>query len=81
MTLNLSRTYTFWFLSERSVNRESYTEQVKKIGSFSTVEDFWKFYQHMVRPDKLPEGTTFYAFADGVKPMWEDPANVGGGRF
>jgi len=39
------------------------------------------YYQHMVRPDKLPEGATFYCFSEGVKPMWEDPANLGGGRF
>ncbi|EGR34632.1 hypothetical protein IMG5_005540 [Ichthyophthirius multifiliis] len=35
----------------------------------------------MVRPDKLPEGTNFYCFQQGIKPMWEDPANQGGGRY
>ncbi|EAR98737.2 eukaryotic translation initiation factor 4E (macronuclear) [Tetrahymena thermophila SB210] len=81
MSMKLSRGYTFWFVSERVENKDNYVSQLKKIGSFSDVDDFWKYYQHMARPDKLPEGTTFYCFTEGVMPMWEDAANVGGGRF
>lgn len=79
--MKLSRQYTFWFVSERAENKVTYMDGLKKIGIFENVEDFWKLYQHMTRPDKLPLGTTFYCFKEGVKPMWEDNENVGGGRF
>lgn len=81
MALALSRSYSLWFVSDKVQNKDTYMDHLKMIGTFATAEDFWKYYQHMTRPDKLPEGTTFYCFAEGIKPMWEDPANVGGGRF
>lgn len=35
----------------------------------------------MRRPDNLPRGSTFFLFRKGIRPMWEDEANIGGGRF
>lgn len=35
----------------------------------------------MRRPDYLPRGSTFFLFRNGIRPMWEDEANIGGGRF
>jgi len=68
-------------VSSKVQDQSTYLDYLKMIGTFSTVQQFWMYYQHMARPDKLPEGATFYCFSEGVKPMWEDPANLGGGRF
>ena len=35
----------------------------------------------MRRPDNLPRGSTFFLFRNNIRPMWEDEANIGGGRF
>lgn len=38
---------------------------------FLQVEQFWKFYSHMVRPGDLTGHSDFHLFKEGIKPMWE----------
>lgn len=35
----------------------------------------------MKRPDDLPNGSEFYLFQEGIKPLWEHESNKEGGRF
>lgn len=81
--LNLSRTFTFFFsyTANKAKLKENYENEIKQLGSFNTVEDFWSYYQHMVRPDKLPVGCRFALFQEGIKPVWEDKENHNGGGF
>ena len=82
--LQLSRAFSFWFSyapNKTKLRREDYESEIKMLGSFSTVEDFWSYYQHMIRPDKLPVGCKFALFQEGIKPVWEDKENQGGGSF
>ena len=51
--------------------RISYKDQLNKIGTFGTVEDFWAHYVHMKRPSELPVDTNVYLFRDGCHPSWE----------
>ena len=48
--------FTFWFrINETSIlnpyknslNVTDYENQVKKLSTFSTIEDFWKIFQHL----------------------------------
>ena len=48
-----------------------YSDQLKQLGAFSTVEDFWRHYVHMKRPSQLPVDTNVYLFRDGCFPSWE----------
>ena len=32
----------------------------KHIGKFDTIEGFWKFYNHLVRPNDLPVNVVFF---------------------
>lgn len=81
----LQYTWTLWFdlpLKDKSTlfSREkkwSYTEAL----SFSTVEDFWRFYNNLLEPEKLKTGSTYCLFKKGIMPGWEDPANSQGGRW
>lgn len=78
------RPFSFWFSyaqSKGKLSKEDYESGIKVLGSFSTVEDFWSYYQHMIRPDKLPVGCKFALFQEGIKPAWEDKANENGGSF
>ena len=60
---------------------EDYEKMLKKIASFSTVEGFWRVYGHMNRPAEIPYLTDVHVFRDNIKPVWEDPANKGGGKL
>lgn len=35
------------------------------------VEQFWRFYSHMIRPGDLTGHSDFHLFKEGIKPMWE----------
>uniref|UniRef100_A0A8C1F4N0 Eukaryotic translation initiation factor 4E family member 2 n=2 Tax=Cyprinus carpio TaxID=7962 RepID=A0A8C1F4N0_CYPCA len=45
------------------------------------VEQFWRFYSHMIRPGDLTGHSDFHLFKEGIKPMWEDDANKSGGKW
>lgn len=83
----LTRTFVFWFsffkqsLGKGPATGLKYEDNINQICSFNTIEDFWGYYQHMVRPEQLPVGCDFFLFQQGIKPMWEDAANDNGGRF
>jgi len=79
----LFQTFKFWFtfFKKREKQVDEFEENLKEIGLISTAEEFWGIYQHMKRPSSLHRGCEFFLFKKDVKPMWEDPANHGGGRF
>jgi len=80
----LNYEFCFWFLyfkEQRMKQTENYEDNIKKIGVFSTAEEFWGYYQHIRRPEYLPKCCEFFLFKSNIRPMWEDPANKGGGRF
>eukprot|EP01113_Clastostelium_recurvatum_P017659 TRINITY_DN2081_c0_g1_i1.p1 TRINITY_DN2081_c0_g1~~TRINITY_DN2081_c0_g1_i1.p1 ORF type:complete len:275 (-),score=81.22 TRINITY_DN2081_c0_g1_i1:47-871(-) len=75
--------YTLWFNRrvQGARTQENYEKNIKKIGSFATVEEFWEYYSHMIRPNDLPNTSDFHLFKSGIKPMWEDDANRSGGKW
>jgi hypothetical protein len=54
---------------------------VRKIGSFGTVQEFWRTYHVLSDIDALPKQTSLQLFRSGIQPLWEDPANARGGRW
>jgi hypothetical protein len=68
---------------------------MKELGSFTTVEDFWRYFNHLPKPSdvffdgesKKRVGTDnktieeYSLFKKGVFPGWEDPQNAPGGEF
>jgi len=52
-----------------------------QLNNLSSVEQFWRFYSHMVRPGDLTGHSDFHLFKEGIKPMWEDDANKNGGKW
>ncbi len=59
---------------------DDYEKNIKEIGSFSTVEGFWQYYDYMVRPSDAPRNVDYQLFRGGIKPIWEDPMNNKGGK-
>lgn len=78
----LNNSWTVWFMNRGpGVKISNYLDATKKLESFSTVEEFWQIYTHLKRVDRLPFTSEFQVFRKGVKPMWEDPVNVNGGKW
>jgi translation initiation factor 4E len=52
-----------------------------QVVTFNTVEDFWAVHNHIELSSHLVTGCDYSVFKDGIKPMWEDKANMNGGRW
>lgn len=70
----LQYAYALWY-SRRSPGKQtsiqSYDQNLKLVGKFGSVEQFWGLYSHLVRPSELTTHTDFHLFKVGIKPMWE----------
>lgn len=66
--------YCLWY-SHRSPGKQAsvqnYDQNLKPVARFSTVEQFWALYTHLVRPSELSSQSDFHVFKMGIKPMWE----------
>jgi len=60
--------------------RENYEKNIETIAKFSSVEGFWKIYNHLVRPNDLPITSDYHLFKSHIKPLWEDESNKLGGK-
>ncbi|XP_043784948.1 eukaryotic translation initiation factor 4E type 2-like isoform X1 [Apis laboriosa] len=69
----LQYAYALWY-SRRSPGKQpsiqSYDQNLKLVGRFASVEQFWSLYSHLVRPSELTTSTDFHLFKVGIKPMW-----------
>ena len=71
----LQTAWAFWY-DKKQVKKTDETEfrnKLHKIGSFDTVESFWKLYLFLRRPSVLEMNMNLYLFRDGpnIAPMWE----------
>ena len=83
--LDLNEKFSFYYRVDNSllgkVGNLQYENTVKKIADFDTVEDFWKIFQHMKKPESLQSGIDFQLFKYNITPLWEDDSNKKGGRI
>ncbi|KAI0067719.1 eukaryotic translation initiation factor 4E class I [Artomyces pyxidatus] len=56
-------------------------EDIKRVISFDSVEEFWGLYNNIVPPSQLPQKANYYLFKEGIIPAWEDEANKLGGKW
>eukprot|EP00297_Palpitomonas_bilix_P017188 CAMPEP_0113870280 /NCGR_PEP_ID=MMETSP0780_2-20120614/2000_1 /TAXON_ID=652834 /ORGANISM="Palpitomonas bilix" /LENGTH=183 /DNA_ID=CAMNT_0000855543 /DNA_START=257 /DNA_END=808 /DNA_ORIENTATION=+ /assembly_acc=CAM_ASM_000599 len=79
----LNSPYTLWFMRRTPGGKveEKYENNIKMIATFSTVEGFWRYYNNLMRPADLPSTSDYHMFREGIKPIWEDPANAKGGKW
>lgn len=87
----LQHSWTFW--EHRKGGDHEYGNNMHNLGDFNTVEGFWRFYNNIPKPstvfttstethkfaDRVVEG--FGLFKTGIRPEWEDKANMHGGEF
>jgi len=71
-----------WVLWYCKQDRSKHWEDcLKEVATFDTVEDFWALYNHIQLASGLSWGSDYYLFKEGIRPMWEDPNNIEGGRW
>jgi len=56
-------------------------EDIRRVISFDSVEEFWGLYNNIVPPSQLPQKANYYLFKEGIMPAWEDEANKNGGKW
>jgi len=64
-----------------SAAAQGWMEDIKKVISFDSVEEFWGLYNNIIPPSLLPSKANYYLFKDGIMPAWEDEANKSGGKW
>jgi len=96
--LPLRYTWNIWEQIMQSSDGKSgnqYSDATHKVSGFSTVQEFWKLWNHMPQPSELleqkrmvreqPDGLhvidAIMIFRDNIRPEWEDKMNATGGHF
>ncbi|KAJ1937418.1 hypothetical protein FBU59_004754 [Linderina macrospora] len=78
----LRSAWAFWFMHRAPGEKiTDYESAMIRLASFATVEGFWSVYSHLRRPNQVPTITDYHLFRDAVRPVWEDPANMNGGKW
>jgi len=77
----LQSQYCLWYSRRGSAKTHNFHQNLKIIGRFGTVEQFWRLYAFLVRPGELSSHSDYHLFKSGIKPMWEDDANKCGGKW
>ncbi|ORY33011.1 translation initiation factor eIF 4e-like domain-containing protein [Naematelia encephala] len=58
-----------------------YEKGLLTVGSFDTVEGFARYANNIRLPSQLARNSNYHLFKNGIRPMWEDPANANGGKW
>nr|CAB3241806.1 eukaryotic translation initiation factor 4E type 2-like [Phallusia mammillata] len=80
----LQYTYCIWYSKKqpgRAQDAASFEKNMNVIGTFCSVEQFWKIYSHMIRVNEMAGHSDIHVFKGGIKPLWEDKANRLGGKW
>ena len=77
----LEHTWVMWYDHRKTVTPGKWEDCLVQISEFATVEEFWGTFNHIKRPSTLEFGANYHMFKQGVKPAWEDPANIQGGKW
>jgi len=64
----------------KKLNKVDYLNQVGKAGTFDTVPSFWNCWNEVQQLCKASSGGNYLVFKHGIKPVWEDPKNIKGGK-
>ncbi|GMH77127.1 hypothetical protein TrRE_jg4455 [Triparma retinervis] len=84
-----------WTMWHGDALEKDWSKKIQPICDFSTVEEFWQYFNHIPRPGKVffdgeskasvgPSNKVIdelSIFKKGIKPEWEDPQNRDGGCF
>jgi len=83
----LQNEWTLWYDSRMEGNKgrpataATWGAAVREVLTFGSVEDFWGLFNNLVEPSRLAVRSNYHLFKKGIRPAWEDEANVKGGSW
>eukprot|EP00484_Ammonia_sp_Unknown_P030910 CAMPEP_0197024858 /NCGR_PEP_ID=MMETSP1384-20130603/5335_1 /TAXON_ID=29189 /ORGANISM="Ammonia sp." /LENGTH=235 /DNA_ID=CAMNT_0042453315 /DNA_START=104 /DNA_END=811 /DNA_ORIENTATION=- len=71
----LQTPWTLYWLNKAHLapnsSQQSYLQSLRKLGTFNSVESFWRHYVHLKRPSGLDHGFNVALFRANLVPAWE----------
>ena len=67
--------------NKKNTTADTWAHNIESLVTLHTVQDFWGLFNNILPPSFLDAGCNYYLFKKGIKPMWEDRANVEGGKW
>ncbi|KAI1432176.1 translation initiation factor eIF 4e-like domain-containing protein [Xylaria sp. CBS 124048] len=77
----LQNKWTLWFTKPSSGKGDNWTDLLKEVITFNSVEEFWGIYNNIAPVSDLAMKSDYHLFKEGVRPEWEDPQNKHGGKW
>ncbi|EOB13097.1 eukaryotic translation initiation factor 4E-2 [Nosema bombycis CQ1] len=77
--MDLTSNWIIWQNHNDESNIKSWGEDLVNVGIFHTVPEFL-YLNDEINKVGLPSLESIRIFKEGIKPMWEDPLNMNGGR-
>ncbi|TMS39448.1 hypothetical protein L596_005970 [Steinernema carpocapsae] len=75
----LRNSWTFWLCNWDSNSNNGHP--LRELDTVDSAEGLFRAYSALPRPSAFGNGTDLCVFRRGIKPEWEDPNNVNGGRW
>ena len=76
----LNRLDSTWVYWAHSLKESDWTiKGYQSLGTFETVEEMISLHEAI--PESLMSNCMFFVMKKGIAPIWEDPANIGGGSL
>jgi translation initiation factor 4E len=77
----LNSKWTLWYTKPPVDTNESWSDLLKPVVTFNTVEEFWGIFHAIPTVNELPPRSDYHLFRDDIKPEWEDSQNSDGGKW
>jgi len=83
MAHQLNSSWTFYYQDKAAEGAENvkYEDYIHKIGKFSTIEEFWTIFSHIMPANRLTAGMSVHMFRNDGMALWESETNKNGGSF
>ena len=75
--------WVFWYMHRSPGSKvHDYNSSISQVSAtFKSIQEFWGIYSHLKRPCDLGHVTEYHLFKSGIRPVWEDEANLAGGKW
>jgi translation initiation factor 4E len=78
----LQNKWSLWYDNPgKKATVATWGDQLKRIVTFDSVEDFWRVYNNIKPASGLQPGSNYHLFKETIEPKWEDPHNSKGGKW
>nr|XP_046909633.1 eukaryotic translation initiation factor 4E-1A-like [Dermatophagoides farinae] len=78
----LEHCWVFWhYRRARRRSTKKWMDCQRTLVEIDTIESFWMFFAKQRSPSMVRINQDYALFKKGIKPMWEDPANMNGGQW